>query len=72
MSGPRLTSNERRAMNDLVEAVEALMLDYDAEAVGRIADYVGECGTPSDNADVDGVVVECLRVVVDAMVRLGR
>ena len=66
----RLTRNERLAKCDFVDAVEKLMLDMDADAVGRIADYVGEHGTDGDgDASVDAVVVECLRVIVDAMGR---
>lgn len=54
---------------DFVDAVEKLMLDMDAEAVGRIADYVGEHGTWDGNASVDAVVVECLRLIVHEMGR---
>jgi hypothetical protein len=63
-----LTRGETLAKDRFVRAVEALMLDLDAEAVGRIADYVGERGTDGDGgAREDGAVVECLRVIVDAM-----
>ena len=63
-----LTAEEAHFKARFVQAVEALMLDLDAETVGRIADYVGEHGTDGDGGAVeDGVVVECLRVIVDAM-----
>ncbi len=66
----RLTGNERRVLRDFVRVVEEMMLDMDAEAVGRIADYVGEHGTDGDGGiREDGAVVECLRVIVDEMGR---
>lgn len=65
-----LTTEERKAKDRFVRAVEALMLDLDAESVGRIADYVGEHGTDGDGGTrEDGAVVECLRVIVDAIGR---
>lgn len=64
----RLSRGETIAKDKFVRAVEALMLTYSDEEVGRIADYVGEHGTDGDgDASVDAVVVECLRVIVDAM-----
>lgn len=63
-----LTKQERKAKEQFIRAVETLMLDLDAEAVGRIADHVGEHGTNGDGGSIeDGSVVECLRVIVDAM-----
>ena len=63
----KLSKSESDAMHQLVRAVETLLLDLDAEAVGRIADYVGEHGTDGDGgANEDAVVVECLRVIVDS------
>ena len=56
----KLTGNERRALRDFIEATEHLLNEFDPEAVGRIADYVGEHGTDSDNARDDAVIVECL------------
>lgn len=65
-----LTAEERRTMRKFVGAVEELMLDFDADAVGRIADCVGERGTGGvGGAREDGAVLECLRVIVDAMGR---
>jgi hypothetical protein len=70
MADTKLTRNEHLAKCDLVDAVERLMLDMDAEAVGRIADYVGEYGTDGDGGTrEDAAVVDCLRVIVDAMGR---
>ena len=64
----RLKGNERRVLRDFVRVVEEMMLDMDAEAVGRIADHVGEHGTDGDGGvREDAAVVECLRVVVDAV-----
>ena len=63
-----LTKQERKAKEQFIRAVETLMLDLDAEAVGRIADHVGEHGTNGDGGSIEeGSVVECLRVIVDAM-----
>ena len=65
-----LTDNERKALDDLVEAVEHLMLDMSPESVGRIADYVGENGTDGEGGVAeDGVVLESLRLIVDQMAR---
>lgn len=65
----KLTEKEARAKDQFVSAVEALMRDLSAEEVGRIADFVGEYG-PVDHQDLgdllDGVVVECLNIIVDA------
>jgi hypothetical protein len=66
----RLNREEVRLKENFVRAVEELMLDFNAETVGRIADYVGEHGTDGDGgAREDAAVVECLRIIVDAMVR---
>jgi hypothetical protein len=65
-----LTKEQAAAMRAFVRATEALMLGLSAEEVGRIADYVGEHGTDGDGGALeDGAVVECLRVIVDAMGR---
>ena len=65
-----LTKQERKAKEQFIRAVETLMLDLDAEAVGRIADHVGEHGTNGDGGMLeDAAGVECLRVIVDAMGR---
>jgi hypothetical protein len=61
-----LSKSEIRAKDKCVRAIETLLLDHDAESVGRIADYVGEHGTDGDGgAREDAVVLECLRVIVD-------
>jgi len=53
-----------------VRATEALMLGFSAEEVGHLADYVGEHGTYGNGGvREDAAVVECLRVIVDAMGR---
>ena len=63
-----LTKKERRAKDAFVRAVETLMLDLTPESVGRIADCVGECGTDGDGGALeDEAVLECLRVIVDAV-----
>ena len=70
MADTGLTVEERKAKDRFVRAVEALMLDMDADSVGRIADYVGEHGTDGDGGTrEDGAVLECLRVIVDGMGR---
>ena len=67
MSRRKLSKTESDAMHKFVEAVEALLLDLDAEQVGHIADHIGENGTDGDGGDnEDAVVVECLRVIVDS------
>lgn len=70
MGDRKLTAGERKAKDKFVQAVEVLMLDFDAESVGRIADHIGELGTDGDGGVLeDAAVVECLRVIVDAMGR---
>jgi len=65
-----LTADEQWAKRALVGAVETMMLRLDVESVGRIADDVGEFGTDGDGGALeDAAVVECLRVIVDAMGR---
>jgi hypothetical protein len=66
MSRSKLSRIELAAKRLFVLAVKALLLDLDAEAVGRIADDVGEYGTNGDGgAREDAVVLECLRVIVE-------
>jgi len=66
----RLNMEERRLKANFVKAVEEMMLDFNAKTVGRIADDVGERGTEGDGGTrEDAAVVECLRVIVDAMGR---
>jgi len=66
----KLTFRESQAKVRFVHVVETLMRDLDAESVGRIADYVSEHGTDGDGgAREDAAVVECLRVIVDAVGR---
>jgi hypothetical protein len=70
MSRNPLTSADRAAMRRFVSAVETLMLELTPKQVGRIADYVAEHGTDGDGGDrEDAVVLECLRLVVDAVNR---
>ena len=65
MSG-HLSKSEIRAKDKFVRAVEALLLDMDAESVGRIADHVGEHGTSGDGgAREDAIIVELLRLIVE-------
>jgi hypothetical protein len=65
-SSGKLTRKEEAAKLAFVRACETLLLDLDAAAVGRIADYVGENGTDGDGGAVeDGVIVECLNLIVD-------
>jgi hypothetical protein len=66
----RLTGKEQRVLRDFVDVVEEMMLEMDAESVGRIADHVGEHGTDGDGGvREDGTVLECLRLIVDEMGR---
>ena len=68
--GHSLSKSELKAKHLFVIAVEAIMLELDAESVGRIADHIGEHGTDGDGGVLeDAAVVECLRVLVDAMGR---
>ena len=65
MQKSELTPREQELKEALVHAVEDL-LQAGEESVGRIADHVGEHGTDSDVGQVvDGVVVDCLTVLVD-------
>jgi hypothetical protein len=66
MSRSKLSRAELAAKHAFVFAVEALLLDHDADAVGRIADDVGERGASGDDgAREDAVILECLRLIVD-------
>lgn len=66
----KLTRKEEAAKLAFIRACETLLLDLDAEAVGRIADYVGEHGTDGDGGVIeDGAIVEALNAIVDAMAR---
>jgi len=69
MADFKLTAEERKAKDRFVRAVEVLMLDMSAEEVGRIADHVGEYGTDGYVGAIEDAVLECLRVIVDAMSR---
>jgi hypothetical protein len=65
-SSGKLTRKEEVAKLAFIRACETLLLDLDAVAVGRIADYVGENGTDGDGGAVDdGVILECLNLIVD-------
>jgi hypothetical protein len=67
-----LTAREQELEDALIKAVEDLLL-AGPEAVGHVADHVGEYGTDSDYGGVvDGVVVECLTIVVDNVEFMGR
>jgi len=60
-----LTEREKELRDGLVRAVEAILLEGEV-AAGNIGDHLGEYGTDSDyGAVVDGVVVDCMRVIVD-------
>lgn len=62
----KISRAEHIAMARFARACEMLLLDLDAESVGRIADYVGEHGAGSDyDAVVDAVIVELLRLIVE-------
>lgn len=61
---------EQQARDNLVRAVEALMMDLGAESVGRIADNIGEHGTGGRGGAVeDAVVTRCLTIIVDVKAR---
>ncbi len=62
----KLSISELKTLRGLVLGVRGLR-DLDAESVGRIADYVGEFGFDDLTVLEDSVVVEVLRIVVDAM-----
>ena len=62
----KLSAAEAHAKDRFVRAVEALLLDMDAESVGRIDDHVGEHGTSGDGgAREDAIIVELLRLIVE-------
>ena len=65
MSKTRLAVHERHALGVFAEGIRGL-LRLTPEAVGRIADYVGEYGVEEETALQDAVLVECLRIIVDA------
>ncbi len=64
----RLAVHERHALGVFTEGIRGL-LRLTPEAVGRIADYVGEYGIEDETALQDGVLLECLRIMVDAKSR---
>jgi len=67
-----LTPREQELKDAFVRAVEDLLLAGE-ESVGRIADHVGEYGTDSDHGSVaDGVVTDCLTIVVDNVGLMGK
>ena len=60
-----LTPREHELKNSFVQAVEALMLEADAQAVERIALFVHEHGTDGDGGAIeDATVVDCLHLIV--------
>ena len=65
MSKIRLAVHERHALGVFNEGIRGL-LTLTPESVGRIADYVGEYGVEEETVLQDGVLVECLRIMVDA------
>lgn len=68
----KLKKKEHAARYQFVRAVEHLMLDLTPEEVGYIADDVSEHGTDGDGGTrEDAAVLECLRVIVDALAERG-
>ena len=65
MSKIRLAVHERHALGVLNEGIRGL-LSLTPESVGHIADYVGEYGVEEETVLQDGVLMECLRIMVDA------
>lgn len=66
-----LSAREDELKVAFVRAIEDLLASGE-ESCGRIADHVGEHGANSNEAVADGVVVDCLRVVVDNVGLVGR
>jgi hypothetical protein len=67
-----LTAREEELKDAYVRVVEELFRAGE-EAVGHIADYVGEYGTDSDDGLViDTAVTEGLRHIVDNIALFGR
>jgi hypothetical protein len=67
----RLTLEELHALRVFAVGIRGL-LAFDAAAVGRIGDYFGEYGVygvEPDTALQDGVMMECMAVIVDAVNR---
>jgi hypothetical protein len=68
MPKTRLTIEELSALRAFAVGIRGL-LALDAAAVGRIGDYLGEYGVEPDTALQDGVMMECMAVIVDAVNR---
>jgi|HubBroStandDraft_2_1064218.scaffolds.fasta_scaffold11400_8 hypothetical protein len=64
----RLTLEELHALRAFATGIRDL-LALDAAVVGRIGDYLGEYGVEPDTALQDGVMMECMAVIVDAVNR---
>ena len=64
----KLAVHERHVLGVFAEGVRHL-LTLTPESVGRIADYVGEYGVEEETALHDGVLMQCLRIMVDAKAR---
>jgi hypothetical protein len=63
-----LTPREHELKAEFVQAVEALMLELDAQAVERIAEHVAESGTDGDGGAIeDATVFDCLELIVHNM-----
>jgi hypothetical protein len=63
-----LTLEDLKALRAFATGIRDL-LALDAAAIGRIGDYLGEYGVEPDTAFQDGVMMECMTVIVDAVNR---
>jgi hypothetical protein len=63
-----LSEVEKEALRSFATSLMAL-LQRDAESVGRIADYVGQYGPEEDTESTDVVLMECMKIIVDAKAR---
>lgn len=47
------------------------LIGLDAESIGHIADYIGQFGTENAPEFADAVLMECMKVIIDAKARQG-
>jgi hypothetical protein len=65
-----LSENERSALRVFASGLTAL-IGLDAESIGHIADYIGLFGTENAPEFADAVLMECMKVIIDAKARQG-
>ncbi len=63
-----LTEDEKTAMQLFASGFWAVFR-RDAESIGHIADYIGQYGPEKDTGSADAVLMECMKIIVDAKAR---